>query len=196
MGYTPEQKKCILCLKGPVDVSAGAGSGKTFTLTQRIAYALSDPASGVDDIGQVLAITFTKKAAAELKSRVRSTLRAQGMFEQARKVDGAWISTIHGMCSRILHANALEIGIDPEFMVMKDSSAVLDQAIEEVLEESRESGYWEYRSLFEMYSGSGGDSVASLLKTLLDEAHALPRGMMTSDSCCINFCQFTKIRLR
>lgn len=176
MGYTPEQEKCILCLKGPVDVSAGAGSGKTFTLTQRIAYALSDPASGVDDIGQVLAITFTKKAAAELKSRVRSTLRAQGMFEQARKVDGAWISTIHGMCSRILHANALEIGIDPEFMVMEDSSAVLDQAIEEVLEESRESGYWEYRSLFEMYSGSGGDSVASLLKTLLDEAHALPRG--------------------
>ena len=61
MGYTPEQEKCITQFVGPVDVSAGAGSGKTFTLTQRIAHALESSTSGVDDIDQVLAITFTKK---------------------------------------------------------------------------------------------------------------------------------------
>ena len=169
-------------LVGPVDVSAGAGSGKTFTLTERIAHALADPASGVDDIDQILAITFTNKAAAELKGRVRSTLRAQGLFDQARKVDGAWISTIHGMCSRILRANALEIGIDPGFTVMEDSSEILGQAIEEVLEESRASDYRAYRQLFDAYpvtdspAAFGSDSVTSLLNTLLAKAYELPNG--------------------
>ena len=169
-------------LVGPVDVSAGAGSGKTFTLTERIAHALVDPASGVDDIDQILAITFTNKAAAELKGRVRSTLRAQGLFDQARKVDGAWISTIHGMCSRILRANALEIGIDPGFTVMEDSSEILGQAIEEVLEESRASDYRAYRQLFDAYpvtdspAAFGSDSVTSLLNTLLAKAYELPNG--------------------
>ena len=169
-------------LVGPVDVSAGAGSGKTFTLTQRIAHALVDPSSGVDDIDQVLAITFTNKAAAELKGRVRSTLRAEGLFDQARKVDGAWISTIHGMCSRILRANALEIGIDPGFSVMENSSDVLSQAIEEVLEESRASDYRAYRQLFDAYPVTdspatfGSDSVTSLLNTLLAKVYELPRG--------------------
>ena len=169
-------------LVGPVDVSAGAGSGKTFTLTERIAHALADPASGVDDIDQILAITFTNKAAAELKGRVRSTLRAQGLFDQARKVDGAWISTIHGMCSRILRANALEIGIDPGFTVMEDSSEILGQAIEEVLEESRASDYQAYRQLFDAYpvmdppAAFGSDSVTSLLNTLLAKAYELPNG--------------------
>ena len=169
-------------LVGPVDVSAGAGSGKTFTLTERIAHALADPASGVDDIDQILAITFTNKAAAELKGRVRSTLRAQGLFDQARKVDGAWISTIHGMCSRILRANALEIGIDPGFTVMEDSSEILGQAIEEVLEESRASDYRAYRQLFDAYpvtdspAAFGSDSVTSLLNTLLAKASELPNG--------------------
>lgn len=182
MGYTSEQEKCVMRLVGPVDVSAGAGSGKTFTLTERIAHALADANSGVDDIDQILAITFTNKAAAELKGRVRSTLRAQGLFDQARKVDGAWISTIHGMCSRILRANALEIGIDPGFTVMEDSSAVLGQAIEEVLEESRASDYREYRQLFDAYpvadspAAFGGDSVTSLLNTLLTKAYELPNG--------------------
>lgn len=169
-------------LVGPVDVSAGAGSGKTFTLTERIAHALADPASGVDDIDQILAITFTNKAAAELKGRVRSTLRAQGLFDQARKVDGAWISTIHGMCSRILRANALEIGIDPGFTVMEDSSGILGQAIEEVLEESRAIDYRAYRQLFDAYpvtdspAAFGSDSVTSLLNTLLAKAYELPNG--------------------
>ena len=81
MSATVEQQQCIDAFVGPVDVSAGAGSGKTFTLTERIAHALLSPESGVDDIDQVLAITFTKKAAAELKGRVRSVLRSKGLFD-------------------------------------------------------------------------------------------------------------------
>lgn len=111
-----------------VAVSAGAGSGKTFTLTQRIAWALL-PGSGADgapfleDIDQVLAITFTDKAAGEIKSRVKATLAAEGMAAQALKVDDAWISTIHGMCSRILRMHATELGIDPAFSVLDEATA-------------------------------------------------------------------------
>lgn len=133
--FTEEQRACVERLAGPVDISAGAGSGKTFTLTQRIAAALADPYSGVDDMDQICAITFTRKAAAELKGRVRSTLRARGLLDQAMKVDGAWISTINGMCSRIVRAEALSLGVDPAFAVIEgtERDALLAQAISTVL---------------------------------------------------------------
>ena len=141
MSNTPEQDACINQLDGPIDVSAGAGSGKTYTLTQRIAAALSNPESGVESISQVCAITFTKKAATELKSRVRALLRERGLFEEALKVDDAWISTIHGMCSRILKASALELGIDPEFRLDEGQeikqlrNSAIEQALQICLEE-------------------------------------------------------------
>ncbi|WP_270299809.1 UvrD-helicase domain-containing protein, partial [Eggerthella sinensis] len=116
---TPGQRQSIEHVTGPLLVSAGAGSGKTFTLTQRIAYALL-PESGpaVSSIDEVLAITFTEKAASEIKARVKRTLRAEGLGAEALRVDGAWISTIHGMCARILRAHALDLGLDPAFGIM------------------------------------------------------------------------------
>ena len=133
MALTIGQEKCVNTLDKPLAVSAGAGSGKTFTLTRRIVHALE---SGyLTDIDQVLAITFTSKAAGEIKSRVKGALRAGGMTEQALKTDEAWISTIHGMCSRILRAHALELGLDPAFKVADEATArtLLDASLEEVL---------------------------------------------------------------
>ena len=133
MALTAGQAACVNTLDAPLAVSAGAGSGKTYTLTRRIVHALE---SGfIDDIGQVLAITFTSKAAGEIKSRVKGALRAGGMTEQALKVDDAWVSTIHGMCSRILRAYALELGIDPAFTVADEATVktLLDASLEEVL---------------------------------------------------------------
>ena len=133
MALTIGQEKCVNTLDKPLAVSAGAGSGKTFTLTRRIVHALE---SGyLTDIDQVLAITFTSKAAGEIKSRVKGALRAGGMTEQALKTDEAWISTIHGMCSRILRAHALELGIDPAFKVADEAmvKTLLDVSLEEVL---------------------------------------------------------------
>lgn len=121
---TPGQREIITTLEAPLMVAAGAGSGKTFTLTQRIVGALlphdGKPAE-LDSIDQVLAITFTKKAAAELKSRIKTQLLAEGLREQALAVDGAWVSTIHGMASRILRDHALEVGVDPAFEVISES---------------------------------------------------------------------------
>lgn len=134
------QLQIVSTLDRPVFVEAGAGSGKTFTLTRRIAWALS-PGSGkdggpfADSLDQVLVITFTDAAAREIKERVRSTLRQAGMREQALMVDSAWISTIHGMCSRILRRHALDLGIDPSFKVAgtNEALALVEQATEEVV---------------------------------------------------------------
>jgi ATP-dependent helicase/nuclease subunit A len=133
MSLTPGQQECVDTFGVPVVVAAGAGSGKTFTLTKRIVNAFDKGV--IDDIGQVLAITFTDKAASELKGRVKRSLRAAGRIEQALKVDDAWISTIHGMCSRILREHALEIGIDPQFRVLPgdDAERMLADSIDDVL---------------------------------------------------------------
>ena len=134
--FTDDQRACVTCVDRPLLVSAGAGSGKTFMLTQRIAYALLNPEqSGVHGIDQILAITFTDLAAGEIKARVRSTLRAEGLVEQALAVDSSWISTIHGMCSRILHEHALDLGLDPQFTLLDDTdrSALLREAVNEAV---------------------------------------------------------------
>lgn len=125
-GLNAGQRKIAETLDAPLFVEAGAGSGKTFTLTQRVAWALC-PGSGeggkpfLDDLGQVLVITFTEAAAREIRERVRSTLRRVGLQEASLAVDDAWISTIHGMCSKILHRHALDLGLDPEFRVVSGS---------------------------------------------------------------------------
>ena len=133
MALTKGQQACVDTLGAPLAVSAGAGSGKTFTLTKRIVHALE--CGYLTDIDEVLAITFTNKAAGEIKSRVKSALRAAGMADQALKVDDAWISTIHGMCSRILRAHALELGIDPKFEIADgvESERLLEIALESVI---------------------------------------------------------------
>ena len=188
INYTPEQERCVECLIGPVDVSAGAGSGKTFTLTQRIARALVQPNTGVDDIDQICAITFTEKAAAELKARVRSTLRSEGLFQQAGKVDDAWISTIHGMCSRILHASALDLGLDPRFQVLdeKDADELLEQSVDQVLQLQQIAGSQDYALLLREYpfKGFGKEACLSdLLKQMITTASSLPRGLDELEVC-------------
>lgn len=172
---TPQQRACVEHVNGPLLVSAGAGSGKTFMLTQRIAYALLNPElSGVTDIDQVLAITFTEAAAAEIKARVRNKLREEGMAGQALKVDACWISTIHGMCSRILHENALELGLDPQFGLIGDieQARLLSQCMDEALRAS--SG--QFDALFDEY---GKDKAARMVLDLLAQASNV-RGELTS----------------
>lgn len=121
MRPNPAQEEAASTLVGPVLIAAGAGSGKTRTLAERFARALSDApsqgwaAASVDDI---VTITFTDKAAGELALRIRGLLRRNGGLAEARAVDSAWISTIHGFCSRVLRRHALRAGLDPAFRVL------------------------------------------------------------------------------
>lgn len=186
----PQQLQIVKTLDRPLFVSAGAGSGKTFTLTRRIVYALS-PESGpfVEHLDQVLAITFTKDAAAEIRDRVRRALIDEGMDEEALTVDDAWISTIHGMCSRILRAHALELGIDPEFTVLIDTDELMDQAVEHVLARatapdaapelaaSLKALYAWYPMAGEGGSFGAGTTIKGLVRELLELSSQLPGGM-------------------
>jgi len=122
LSLNTEQLKAAEALDGPVMINAGAGTGKTRTLTERLVRAVvPDAIAGwlSVDTSEVVAITFTEKAAGELGERVRGTLRDLGRSDLARGVDTAWISTIHSFCSRILHRHALEAGIDPAFTVLR-----------------------------------------------------------------------------
>lgn len=104
-----EQIKPVMDTEGAVLVLAGAGSGKTRVLTSRIAYIVSE---GISDISGILAITFTNKAAGEMKERLESML-GYG--------DGKWICTIHSMCVKILREFGESAGIKPNFSIYSET---------------------------------------------------------------------------
>lgn len=191
-GLNEGQRAIAQTLDRPLFVEAGAGSGKTFTLTQRIAWALS-PGSGVcgkpylDSLDQVLVITFTEAAAREIRERVRKTLRAAGatdphMREAALAVDGAWISTIHGMCSRILHQHALDLGIDPNFSQCTENQAdeLKGIALEEVVGGAyRQGAFSELFSFYgygRMFDGGRASGVLDLVTSMIAAARRCPHG--------------------
>jgi ATP-dependent helicase/nuclease subunit A len=136
---TPEQARAISTLAGELCISAGAGSGKTRVLAERFVAAVR-PDSQVAgwepaDVGEVLSVTFTDKAAGEIAERVRRVLIEYGLIEMARRVDEAWISTIHGLCTRLLRTHALEAGLDPGFSVIStaDAGALREEVLEDLL---------------------------------------------------------------
>jgi ATP-dependent helicase/nuclease subunit A len=114
----PEQAVAIDA-DGTVFVSAGAGTGKTTVIVERFVRAVE---RGVD-VGSILVVTFTERAAGELRSRIRVRLIQSGRADLARELDGAWISTIHGFCHRLLRAYPVAAGIDPRFRVLDESQA-------------------------------------------------------------------------
>jgi len=118
--FTDQQLIAIERRRGDLLLDAGAGSGKTAVLVERFVRAVRE--DGVE-VGQILAITFTDKAAAELRDRIRERLRELGDDRRARATEGAWISTIHGFCARVLRASALAAGIDPSFTVLDETEA-------------------------------------------------------------------------
>ena len=105
-----EQQRAAVEARGEVFVSAGAGTGKTTVLVERFVRAVCD--EGLD-VESVLVITYTRKAAGELRARIRAALHARGRADLARRLDGAWISTIHGFCARLLRAHPFAVGDRP-----------------------------------------------------------------------------------
>lgn len=150
MGFTEHQEEAIRDMRELVCVSAGAGSGKTTILIERIVYLLSHPEcwpDGQPALDRIVAITFTDKAASEIKARLRKRFREAQAGEMTpgapdwrdleRQVDGARVSTIHAFCAAILREHALRIGMDPEWAVLGDADAeqLMEQAVVETLQE-------------------------------------------------------------
>jgi len=143
---TAEQALAIRTLNGPLSISAGAGSGKTRVLAERFVAAVdpSRPVPGWEPapIDGALTVTFTDKAAGEIAERVRRVFLEHGLVGEARRVDEAWISTIHGLCTRLLRSHALEAGLDPQFAVIStvDAGALRDEVFESLLRDELAGG--------------------------------------------------------
>lgn len=129
--YTDEQKQAIETIDCNVAVSAGAGSGKTKVLVARFMYILEQSLAQKKPLeaANILAITFTRKAAGEMKTRIRQSisdkinedkLNASFWRKQLQNLERAQITTIHGLCSRILRENPVEAQLDPGFTVAED----------------------------------------------------------------------------
>lgn len=117
---TDEQADAVRRRSGALLLAANAGSGKTSVLVERFARTVVEDGVAPD---RILAITFTEKAAGELRDRVRRRLLRDNERELAARVEGAWISTIHAACLRILRAHAATAGLDPDFAILDEATA-------------------------------------------------------------------------
>ncbi len=111
-GLNSPQREAVLHGEGPLLVIAGAGSGKTRVLTHRIAYLL---ATGAARPGEILAITFTNKAAAEMRERVERLV--------GRSARAMWVTTFHSACARMLRAEAERLGYSRGFSIYDESDS-------------------------------------------------------------------------
>ena len=120
----PPQREAVLAPAGPILILAGAGSGKTRVLTYRIAHLLAEGRVRADEM---LAVTFTNKAAREMRERIGTMLDAETAFP--------WVSTFHSACARILRQDAGLLGYDRNFSILDDGDTMA--LIRRVLEDAR-----------------------------------------------------------
>lgn len=122
-GLNKEQQEAVRHTEGPLLIMAGAGSGKTRVLTHRIAYLIEEKMVNPYNI---LAITFTNKAAREMQERVKQLI--------GKTSEGMWISTFHSMCVRILRRHIDLIGYDQNFSILdrSDQETVIKQVLKEL----------------------------------------------------------------
>ncbi|MBT6450117.1 MAG: UvrD-helicase domain-containing protein, partial [Verrucomicrobiales bacterium] len=118
-GLNPEQRKAAATLRGPVLILAGAGTGKTRTLTHRVAHMVSEGISP----GRILAVTFTNKAAREMQQRVTKQLKRlpKSLTREDGKPLKPTICTFHSLCVRILRRHIEKLGYKRNFVIYSDS---------------------------------------------------------------------------
>src|SRR2546428_8191504 len=115
-----EQRQAVLHVGGPLLILAGAGSGKTRVITSRVAYLVGDGHASPEE---VLAVTFTNKAAEEMRARVEALLGSD--------CSRMWVSTFHSLCARLLRREAPAIGLSRDFVIYdsSDQLTVVKQAL-------------------------------------------------------------------
>ena len=180
---TPEQSAAIES-SGKTIVSASAGSGKTFVMIEKLTRAIEAGA----DIDEVLAVTFTKKAAAQMKDKLRDALikkveRAEGVKKshikaQISKIPSANISTIHSFCSRLLRTYFYAIGIDGGFDIMSDDDALAKdlkaRVIDGIFERRYESEDSDFIHLLKCFAKKRSDNA---LRRLILESYSSVRNV-------------------
>ncbi len=161
---TDEQREPVSRRVGPLLLSAAAGSGKTSVLVERFVRAIRE--DGVAP-ARILAMTFTERAAGELRERVRERLLSLGERDAARDAEAASVGTFHGFCARLLRAHALAAGLDPDFAILDDGLAgrlrelAFRAAVQEFLEGER-------RDAVDLVAAYGIDA----LRMMIEGVHA------------------------
>ena len=185
--FTPEQQEAIKALDTNVAVSAGAGSGKTKVLVARFMYILEQSLAQKKPLEamNILAITFTRKAAGEMKTRIRQsisekintdTLNANFWRLQLQNLERAQLTTIHGLCSRILRENPVEAQLDPNFTVAEEFEGrqFVEDALQRYLRQQLRQGNEPLRRLINIYgAASFTEQVRQLLPQLADIAQEI-----------------------
>ena len=139
--FSKEQREAIELFDKDVYVLAGAGSGKTTILVQKFLYAITQKGIEPD---RILAITFTERAANEMKTRLVRECDERQLGEFRRKLENSYISTIHSFCARLLKENPIESGIDPFFRVLGQGEAevIMEKVMDALFEEEASSARW------------------------------------------------------
>jgi ATP-dependent exoDNAse (exonuclease V) beta subunit len=146
MGLTPKQAEAVGRTGQDVCVVAGPGSGKTRVLVERFVWLIRERGGPPS---RILTITFTEKAATEIKQRLAREFSTNS--ELREQVERAYVSTVHGFCARLLREHPIAAGLDPEFQVLEgaESSAELQEAAEEALDSVYQSKPGQLRELLE-----------------------------------------------
>ena len=201
MNFTPNQQKAIDDKSGTLLISAGAGSGKTAVLTERIARRIADPECG-DDISRFLIVTFTKAATSELRQRLTKKLREivhnnpsnKHAMRQLSKIGLAKICTIHSFCLDLIRTNFQLLGLSAKLRMADDAETeiMLQSITDSILEEKynafsddTEDGEKDNGFIMtaELFSGAKNDKNFSstiiglykFIRTLPDHSHSIGR---------------------
>jgi ATP-dependent helicase/nuclease subunit A len=173
-----EQLAAVITREPVIALSAGAGSGKTTVLVERFLHLVTD--DGLSPL-EILAITYTEKAAAEMKERIVRRFEERGDDANRRHAEAAYISTIHGFCARLLRENPLAAGVDPAFGMIDDMRLgfFLDEERERMLSDP---WFLEVRGLFPRGYRSHQDPLFELVKACVFDSREFGRGVPLEQS--------------
>ena len=187
MKPTPKQRDAIETVGSNLCVDAGAGSGKTGVLVARILHLLEHKEVRLE---RIVAITFTDKAASEMKDRLRKRCREQAPIDSPdemtfwrkieRRLDTARISTIHSFCMALLKENALAVGMDPDFALLSEAELhllrgeVVESSFLDLLEQARDPESCEAAHAAQrLATEHGANRALSMLRFLLERRGAV-----------------------
>lgn len=191
MAWTKDQEQAILSKKGNFLVSAGAGSGKTAVLSERVYYLVKgistlgsnvcDPNLAVD-LKNLLILTFTKDAAAEMKSRIKAKFAENNDFENAEKAENADITTFDAFARKIVLTYGYTLNLPTKLDIGDDKilESILKQIIDDVIEEQVTKKNPQLHFFIEAYCAKNADSLKGLLVSIIEEMerNSDPKGLL------------------
>lgn len=182
MNWTPEQEKAISYRGGAAVVSAAAGSGKTAVLVERIVRLLTDAENPIP-ADRLVVVTFTEKAAGELKTRLNTALSAaverephnEALKAQLVRLEDASISTISAFCLSLLRRYSAFLGLSPDFSVADDAEQELSLALDTVMEQFYASAEEAEKALlYAWYGGENDEALCEIVRSFYSFSRNLP----------------------